>query len=178
MKRKFTLLIILILTVGIYIIGCVKSNISDNLDQNAENTVNLTELSQSEKEIYDKFCESYDENLLKESNPQNIMKMFIVASMNKDHETQSHLYTTNPKYITASNDEILVSTVEPFPYDQSIFDKVYDLTIEINRTDVSHAYITWKSKNGYADENGNTFVYGFSLQKDEDIWKVSINPMN
>jgi len=61
--------------------------------------------------------------------------------------------------------------------DFAIFEDIYNLNIDFNGDNQEFAVITWNSKNGYTDDKSEAFTYGFTLQKDKNIWKVNFMPM-
>jgi len=92
--------------------------------------------------------------------------------------TQYELFTDNPEYVIVNKEEFLNDPNDRIPFGKEIFRDVYDLHVEVVSSDVEHATIGWSSKNGYVDEKAGTFSYGFALQKDGEVWKISYLPMN
>lgn len=139
---------------------------------------NLTDLSSYESFKFEQFRQDYDIEVLAELKPVSILRMYLYAKLIEDYETQFELFTTNEEYVLMTKEEFLANSQSGTPSEMDIFEDVYELKISLSESNEEHAYISWKSKNGYIDERAGAFIYGFALQKDDNIWKVSFNPMN
>lgn len=138
---------------------------------------NFTDLSSFESYKFEEFRQNYDNDILIGLEPLSVFKMFLHAKYIEDYETQYELFTENPEYVTVSKEDFLKEPQDRIPVSKEIFEDVYEIN-GIAEYDEEHVYISWKSKNGYIDESAGAFAYGFALQKDGEVWKVSFNPMN
>lgn len=87
MKKHYALLIILVLALGLIFVGCMEINSSNTLNRSDDITIDLTVLTNDELEMYELFCENYDEDNLINANPESIMKMYITSAIKEDYET-------------------------------------------------------------------------------------------
>ncbi len=156
----------------------LKDKISILKELTALNNYNtdLTDLSTYENLKFEEFKLSYDDQVLVGLEPISICKMYLYAALIGDYETEYELYITNEGGFFWSKEEDLKIPIEDHMSDFTIFEDIYNLKVEINNNE-KHSVILWNSKNGYIDENIYTYIYGFNLQKDGDVWKVSFVPM-
>lgn len=138
----------------------------------------LTDLTTLELKKFDQFKVDYNDDVLVGLDPISIFKLFLFAKFTEDYETQYELFTDNPEYVIVNKEAFLSDPQDRITDGKEIFRDIYDLQMEVVESDVEHANIGWKSKNGYVDENAGAFGYGFALQKDGEVWKVSYMPMN
>lgn len=137
----------------------------------------LMVLTEEEKQAYDDFKKDYDTKYLIGLEPKSVMKLQLHAIMIEDYDTEYELYTKNEEYVLWSKEEH-----HEFPSDQRMsefekFKDVYNLKVHFGSSNVEDATITWKSKNGYVEEEHGAFMYGFTLVKDGDVWKVAFLAM-
>lgn len=137
----------------------------------------LTVLTEKEKQIYDDFKKDYDTKHLIGLDPVSVMKLYTYANMKADYDTVYELYTKKEEYVLMTKEEHddLSQNIRAGDFDK--FKDVYHLKIRLESSNEEYVTILWKSKNGYVGEDYGAFVYGFSLIKDEDVWKVVFLPM-
>ncbi len=151
------------------------SNLNKLIEIN-NNYGDLIDLDYYEQKKYEEFKLSYDDYVLIDLQPISICKMYLYASLVEDYDMVYELYTTNDEYVHWTKEEDQNIPQEHRRQDFTIFKDVYDLNVNYSQFDEEHATITWKSKNGYIEEQ-EMFTYIFTLIKDADVWKVNFLPM-
>lgn len=142
-----------------------------NKTDEEEIIVNLLDLNNEELQIYNKFKQHYNEEVLRDVEPLSICKMYFYAGYNKDYETEYELYIKGEEWLGWSKEEHMSIPDNERIKDFIEFKNVEDLKAEVKE---DSAVITWK----YDGDNEDEFRYGFNLVKNKDgIWKVSFMPM-
>lgn len=138
----------------------------------------LLDLTTYQSVIFDKFRKSYDVEVLKGLEPISICKMYLYAQLIGDYETQYEFILQNDDFLM-TKEEFLDIFIEEKTNDFAMFKGICDLKVDISTDDYNkeHAVISWKLKNDCIDDKQGASLYGFSMQKDEEIWKVCFLPL-
>lgn len=134
----------------------------------SKETVHLLKLTAEEEKLYESFKQDYDNQVLKDASPITVMKLYLHAVQQKDHETEYELYIDDPEYVSWSKEQHLKEAAnkeEPLldPYDK-------ELEVEFIQSDESSGFVSYPRD----DESGKG---SFGLIKSQQgIWKVNFMP--
>lgn len=147
--------------------------------------INLLELDKDEEDIYNKFSEKYDDNILRGVDPLAICKMYLFAHKIKDYETAYELYFIENPDVRPSKEDYLAMTNEESLTDLDLFCRVEDVGVKKTKEE---AIVNWK----YSDKLGSISFnnkekkgrYSFNKEKSfylrtkgQGLWKVRFMPM-
>lgn len=189
MKQK--LMIFLVFLSLIFLVACQKPSenkseeISDHLTgKNAANieeyhSVNLLQLTEYEKDIYNWFSQSHDDTILSELDPLTVSKLFLHAGTIEEFDTEYAFLVQEEIEILPTVYPVLWSKEEHLKFNQNRADQELDVFRRSDNLAVSYhnngrnAVISWNN-----EDVEPLFLFTFRLVKnDEGIWKVEFLPM-
>lgn len=130
--------------------------------------VHLLQLTNEEEKLYQSFKQNYDNQVLKDATPITVMKLYLHAIQQKDHETEYELYIDDPEYVSWSKEQHLQEAANKEAPLLEPYNK--EMEVEFVQSDESSGSVLYPQ----ADESGKG---SFGLIKNQQgIWKVNFMP--
>lgn len=144
----------------------------------SEKKTDLTNLSQEELDVYNRFKSNYDEEDLRGLEPLSVMKLYIRSIMEKDYETEWELFIKEEKYLGWDKEHHMSMYNRDIDRDYSVFENAVNIRYGY---DEDGRYVSISFEDKYLqeyDNSGYPFRFSFGLAKNKDeIWKVVFLPM-
>jgi hypothetical protein len=144
-------------------------NVGMTSDTVIHRNADLTVLKPGEKEIYESFKKSYDNELLRGLEPIVVANFYIYASITGDRETQYELYIDDENHIQWSKEHHL-----SFPPDPQ--ESLSEYVLSFKNADLYFAFPTGDENSGYVSIVDKPFPYILMTKNSAGIWKINFLP--